>query len=119
MLPSAEALAGRLQALDLAPWSEALGPALAEALAPGRHGDRPHWEAALAQLPELPEVTVDLTAPAPRLTCPRPLSPGEQATLEGGLQGLRPWRKGPFDFFGVTVDAEWRSDWKWGSVRAQ
>jgi tRNA (mo5U34)-methyltransferase len=56
---------------------------------------------------------VDLTAPAPRLISPRPLAPGEQAALEEGLQGLRPWRKGPFDFFGVTIDAEWRSDWKW------
>jgi tRNA (mo5U34)-methyltransferase len=56
---------------------------------------------------------VDLTAPAPRLISPRPLTPGEQAALEEGLQGLRPWRKGPFDFFGVTIDAEWRSDWKW------
>ncbi|MFZ8914793.1 MAG: tRNA 5-methoxyuridine(34)/uridine 5-oxyacetic acid(34) synthase CmoB [Pseudomonadales bacterium] len=113
MLPSAEALERRLHALDLAPWAEALGPALAEALAQGRHGDRPRWEAALEQLPELPQVTVDLTAPAPRLISPRPLTPGEQAGLEEGLQGLRPWRKGPFDFFGVTIDAEWRSDWKW------
>lgn len=113
MLPSAEALARRLHALDLAPWAEALGPALAEALAQGRHGDRPRWEAALEQLPELPQISVDLTAPAPRLISPRPLTPGEQAALEEGLQGLRPWRKGPFDFFGVTIDAEWRSDWKW------
>lgn len=113
MLPSAEALARHLDALDLAPWAKVLGPALAEALAPGRHGDRPRWEAALEQLPELPQISVDLTAPAPRLICPRPLAPGEQAALQEGLQGLRPWRKGPFDFFGVTVDAEWRSDWKW------
>ena len=113
MLPSAEDLSGRLEALALAPWTKALTPALAEALAPGRHGDRPRWEAALEQLPELPEVTADLTGPAPRLACPRPLSPKEQAALKGGLEGLRPWRKGPFDFFGVTVDAEWRSDWKW------
>ena len=113
MLPSAEALARHLDALDLAPWAKALGPALAEALAPGRHGDRPRWEAALEQLPELPQISVDLTAPAPRLICPRPLAPGEQAALQESLQGLRPWRKGPFDFFGVTVDAEWRSDWKW------
>lgn len=113
MLPSAEGLARRLDALGLTPWVETLGPALGNALAPGRHGDRPRWEAALEQLPALPEATVDLTGPAPRLACPRPLSPGEQAALEAGLQGLRPWRKGPFDFFGVTVDAEWRSDWKW------
>jgi tRNA (mo5U34)-methyltransferase len=27
-----------------------------------------------------------------------------------------PWRKGPFDLFGVHVDTEWRSDWKWSRV---
>ena len=30
--------------------------------------------------------------------------------------GLSPWRKGPFDLFGVHVDTEWRSDWKWSRV---
>ena len=113
MLPSAEALSERLDALDLAPWAEALRPALAEALAPGRHGDRPRWEAALNRLPALPDVTANLLGAAPRLTCPRPLSTEERAALEAGLQGLRPWRKGPFDFFGLSIDAEWRSDRKW------
>jgi tRNA (mo5U34)-methyltransferase len=30
--------------------------------------------------------------------------------------GLSPWRKGPFDVFGVHIDTEWRSDWKWSRV---
>jgi tRNA (mo5U34)-methyltransferase len=29
---------------------------------------------------------------------------------------LQPWRKGPFALFGVVIDAEWRSDWKWNRV---
>src|SRR5690606_32557236 len=32
------------------------------------------------------------------------------------LQKLIPWRKGPFDVFGVHIDTEWRSDWKWQRV---
>ncbi|MDA1353308.1 MAG: tRNA 5-methoxyuridine(34)/uridine 5-oxyacetic acid(34) synthase CmoB [bacterium] len=35
------------------------------------------------------------------------------AAIESALKGLKPWRKGPFNYFGVTVDAEWRSDVKW------
>ena len=27
-----------------------------------------------------------------------------------------PWRKSPFDIFGVEVDTEWRSDWKWQRI---
>ena len=29
------------------------------------------------------------------------------------LKRLLPWRKGPFNLFGVKIDAEWRSDMKW------
>lgn len=28
-----------------------------------------------------------------------------------------PWRKGPFDLFGIHIDAEWRSDRKWRRVQ--
>ena len=28
-----------------------------------------------------------------------------------------PWRKGPFELFGIHIDAEWRSDRKWRRVR--
>jgi tRNA (mo5U34)-methyltransferase len=43
----------------------------------------------------------------------------DDATREqtrAALMGLSPWRKGPFDVFGVHVDTEWRSDWKWSRV---
>lgn len=32
------------------------------------------------------------------------------------LRRLMPWRKGPFRIFGVDVDSEWRSNWKWERV---
>jgi tRNA (mo5U34)-methyltransferase len=31
---------------------------------------------------------------------------------------LHPWRKGPYELFGVTIDTEWRSDWKWDRLAA-
>jgi tRNA (mo5U34)-methyltransferase len=27
-----------------------------------------------------------------------------------------PWRKGPYSLYGVNIDTEWRSDWKWERV---
>lgn len=33
--------------------------------------------------------------------------------LPNRLEDLHPWRKGPWRFGEVTVDTEWRSDWKW------
>ena len=32
------------------------------------------------------------------------------------LQQLMPWRKGPFTLGDVSIDTEWRSDWKWQRV---
>jgi len=40
-----------------------------------------------------------------------------QATdLEAVLRGLKPWRKGPFDIFGIRLDSEWNSALKWARL---
>ncbi len=36
--------------------------------------------------------------------------------LRGALMDLHPWRKGPFELFGLKIDTEWRSDLKWERV---
>jgi tRNA (mo5U34)-methyltransferase len=50
---------------------------------------------------------------------------GDELTLEQQQrwqQALRvfcPWKKGPFELFGIPIDAEWRSDWKWSRILPQ
>jgi tRNA (mo5U34)-methyltransferase len=39
--------------------------------------------------------------------------------LKSGLMELWPWRKGPFEIYGIHVDTEWRSDLKWDRVKNQ
>ncbi len=76
------------------------------------HGDLPRWLAALEALPAGPaECALDQDT----LTIG---GAGEQdeETVKQALQGLIPWRKGPFAFFGVPVETEWHSDWKWQRV---
>lgn len=41
------------------------------------------------------------------------LQTDEQHRLEFLLRTLAPWRKGPFSLYGIEIEAEWRSDWKW------
>lgn len=41
------------------------------------------------------------------------ITPIEREKIIKCLELLAPWRKGPFRLFGIEVDAEWRSDWKW------
>ena len=80
-----------------------------------RHGDLPRWIDALALLPKPPPADATLGATVSAHAATR-LSGGEKARLEAALRGLIPWRKGPFDLFGVVVDAEWRSDRKWARI---
>ena len=116
MLPSAADLTAQLRTLGFEAWAEALAGPLAEALAPGRHGDRPRWERALQGLPPVTLTHCTLDAAAPALHTDAPLSAATEAALREALLALCPWRKGPFDFFGVAIDAEWRSDWKWARL---
>lgn len=80
------------------------------------HGDLERWNDALSELPVLHDVETDFNAPAITLSTPKPLSEGQHRELEAGLRGLMPWRKGPFSFFGIDIDTEWRSDWKWDRI---
>lgn len=74
------------------------------------HGDMPRWRAALASLPDLP---VDRIALNDTVLIEGPISAQERETLISALKTLHPWRKGPFQLFGLLIDTEWRSDWKW------
>jgi tRNA (mo5U34)-methyltransferase len=90
-----------------------LAPLIGERLAPAAHGDLPRWRAALDALPDLRPERVLL---CDRVTVEGPATPEQRARLQDALMGLHPWRKGPFSLFGVQIDSEWRSDWKWRRV---
>ncbi|PPI86752.1 tRNA 5-methoxyuridine(34)/uridine 5-oxyacetic acid(34) synthase CmoB [Candidatus Pantoea edessiphila] len=32
------------------------------------------------------------------------------------LYNLMPWRKGPYSLYGIKINSEWRSDWKWNRI---
>jgi tRNA (mo5U34)-methyltransferase len=76
-----------LDDLGLANWRTALEPLLQSRLSDEGHGDFRRWREAIEQL-------------------------GKGYTREL-LLTLHPWRKGPFELDGVTIDSEWRSDLKW------
>jgi tRNA (mo5U34)-methyltransferase len=61
----------------------------------------------------LPDVHAQLDASTDTVSLSCVDAAPDKAALAQALMGLHPWRKGPFDIFGVTIDCEWRSDWKW------
>ena len=99
-------------------WAERLPQQIAAALAPQRHGDLARWRAALAQLPAHPVARIELDRNAVGVFGAQPLSAVEREQLRATLMALHPWRKGPFELFGLTIDTEWRSDWKWERLKS-
>lgn len=76
------------------------------------HGDFPKWLAALRALPPIAPGLTDLLT-AVKVGETSQLTDAMRAELQQTLMQLHPWRKGPFDLFGLHIDTEWRSDWKW------
>ncbi len=105
-------LAWRLAGTPLAAWANDLQRQLDAKLAVG-HGDLPRWRRAVDALPDIQPTTVELRE-AFRLV--GQVTDHTREAVRDALFGLSPWRKGPFDVFGVHVDTEWRSDWKWERV---
>jgi tRNA (mo5U34)-methyltransferase len=100
----------------LAPWLETLPEKLARACSPNKHGRLPEWEQILASLPCMKAKFIDLNDAQIRLGKPDELTFPEIQTLEQSLRALHPWRKGPFNLFGIEIDTEWHSDWKWARL---
>ncbi|MEI4269692.1 MAG: tRNA 5-methoxyuridine(34)/uridine 5-oxyacetic acid(34) synthase CmoB [Candidatus Dasytiphilus stammeri] len=44
------------------------------------------------------------------------LNTDERNKIENLLKHLTPWRKGPFYIYGINIDSEWRSDFKWNRL---
>jgi tRNA (mo5U34)-methyltransferase len=80
-----------------------------------RHGDFPAWRDAYAALPALIPTRIDL-GDCVTIGTADDCSGPERECLITALQAFHPWRKGPFALFGIPIDTEWRSDWKWARV---
>lgn len=106
-----------LAATSLAHWLDNLPAALEDRLAGVNHGDLARWQAAVDILPDAEPSSTEVRDGV-RIGLAADLGPSGLDSLEQGLRALQPWRKGPFQLFGVMLDCEWRSDWKWQRVSA-
>jgi tRNA (mo5U34)-methyltransferase len=81
-----------------------------------RWGDMPSWQKCLERLPEIDPLTMDFSQSV-TIGDPGLMDKGRRLQLQATLMDLHPWRKGPFNLFGLNIDTEWRSDWKWERVQ--
>lgn len=77
------------------------------------HGDLPDWLDAINRLPEISPSLIRLDADSIQIGAAKDCSTSQRAVIRQQLKRLLPWRKGPFNLFGLEIDAEWRSDLKW------
>lgn len=104
-----------LKDTPLAPWRERLPADIAAGLSEKRYGDLPDWRAVLEQLPEVQTSDIELKNDV-HIGGPGDCDDETQDRIKRLLQGLIPWRKGPYTVHGTHIDTEWRSDWKWDRV---
>jgi len=110
-----EQFSQRWELPSLVNWLEQLPGDIAQGMSEKRYGDLPRWRDALASLPQL---TADVTLlNQSAVGCSGDISQASSSELERALRGLHPWRKGPFSLFDVTIDTEWRSDFKWDRLQ--
>lgn len=82
--------------LGLSDWQAALEPLIRARLSDDGHGDFARWRDALNRLRA---------------------EPGTEGSRRELLASLSPWRKGPFELDGVTIDSEWQSNLKWDRLK--
>ena len=83
------------------------------------HGDLQNWLQVFDHLPKIDTQNIDLTLDKVKIGDESELQNQSKKELISQLKTLHPWRKGPFDFFGININTEWRSDLKWNRLKSQ
>ena len=105
----------QLEAMGLEQWAHELQKVVPERMAVEGHGTMPTWQKALLGLPQLQPSRTELKIKV-EIGQAEDLVEISLDELAEQLQAFHPWRKGPYNLFGVNIDTEWRSDWKWDRV---
>jgi tRNA (mo5U34)-methyltransferase len=105
-------LHAQLVAMGQERWSEQLQTILPERLLLDSHDKMAGWLSALESLPEIRPSRIALQDNV-TIGSGADLGQFDREAVIAQLQAFHPWRKGPYNFFGIEIDTEWRSDWKW------
>jgi hypothetical protein len=71
---------------------------------------------ALEKLPDVKPSSTDADQARIRIGTAEDLDDRQLASLYQSLRDLKPWRKGPFEIFGIRIDSEWESSIKWNRL---
>ena len=111
-----ESLFSDLDEIGLTSWRDVLTPLLLQRMSDDAHGDIARWKDILQQLPHANGESIGPDQDTV-IVGVDDLSPERVEQIRRQLQGLMPWRKGPFRVHGIELDTEWRSDMKWNRIK--
>ncbi len=77
------------------------------------HGHFDQWSAIIDELPDVLPCSMNLNAAAVKIGQAGDIDDKTRDIFKSLLMRFHPWRKGPFNLFGIEIDTEWRSDLKW------
>jgi len=97
----------------MSPWAKILPQQIDSGLSHKRYGDLARWQKCVQALPDIDGDLLTLNDSQVGVSSAYALDERTTEQLHEALMGLHPWRKGPYNLFGVHIDTEWRSDWKW------
>lgn len=103
---------------DEARWSKHFATDARGFLTALKHGDLDKWIAIIQQLPEVSESQLSLDQDVVSLNSHQQPGITTHQQLLKCLQALKPWRKGPYQVFGINIDTEWHSDHKWNRIKS-
>jgi len=102
---------------DLGPWLDRLPQQVKNRFDHSGNGHLPLWRDALHSMPEANPSFFDLKSNAITIGKSSDLSDSQTKRLRQNLMAFHPWRKGPWSYFGLDIDTEWRSDLKWNRIK--
>ena len=81
-----------------------------------KHGDFPRWQSLLSQMPKI-ETSSKHFGDVVKIGDSEDIDDVIYNDLKTTLRKLTPWRKGPFNIFGIEIDSEWRCEMKWRRLK--
>ncbi len=106
----------KLEGSPLEVWLETL-PMVVDTVFVRGHGDLAKWQGAVDALPNIKPSSIDLSVGSVSIGNAADVDVEMALEIERQLRILHPWRKGPYSVFGIEIDTEWRSDWKWARLQ--
>ena len=99
-------------------WNDLLPCQIEEAFDVSSHGSVTNWLETIELLPDNRLSSLILDQGLIQIGKQNDLDKEVRVELLDQLKTFHPWRKGPYDVFGIHIDTEWRSDWKWDRLKS-